>query len=155
MPVTSWPRMETSPWSGVSRPAMTRSRVDLPLPLGPSSAVRDPPPIPSETSSRATKSPKRFVTCRIAIDIGYLPSATRVEQLHGDQRDHGEEREHEGRGVRGHLVEAQVLLVDVDGQGLRLAGEAPRHDCDGAVLAERTGRCEHDSVGNAPANRRQ
>ncbi len=41
---------------------MTRSSVDLPLPLGPSSAVSEPPGTSSETSSSATKSPKRFVT---------------------------------------------------------------------------------------------
>ncbi len=48
---------------------MMRSRVDLPLPDGPSSAVSDPPGIASETSSSAAKSPKRFVTRRTAIAI--------------------------------------------------------------------------------------
>ena len=41
---------------------MIRSSVDLPEPLGPSSAVSEPSATSSETSSRAAKSPKRFVT---------------------------------------------------------------------------------------------
>ena len=39
---------------------MMRSSVDLPQPLGPSSAVSEPLGTSSETSSSATKSPKRF-----------------------------------------------------------------------------------------------
>ena len=46
---------------------MIRSSVDLPEPLGPSSAVSEPSGISSETSSSATKSPNRFVTSRTAI----------------------------------------------------------------------------------------
>ena len=41
---------------------MMRSRVDLPPPLGPSSAVSCPVGMLTETSSRATKSPKRLLT---------------------------------------------------------------------------------------------
>ena len=41
---------------------MIRSSVDLPEPLGPSSAVSDPSGTSSETLSSATKSPKRFET---------------------------------------------------------------------------------------------
>ena len=39
---------------------MIRSSVDLPPPLGPSSAVSEPDGTSSVTSSRATASPKRF-----------------------------------------------------------------------------------------------
>ena len=48
---------------------MMRSSVDFPEPLGPSSAVSDPLSTSSETSSRATKSPKRFETLRTEMDI--------------------------------------------------------------------------------------
>ena len=41
---------------------MTRRSVDLPLPLGPSSAVSEPDATSIEASSSATKSPNRFVT---------------------------------------------------------------------------------------------
>ena len=40
--MTFFPSMKTVPWSAVSSPAMIRSSVDLPLPLGPRSAVSDP-----------------------------------------------------------------------------------------------------------------
>ena len=43
--VTSSPEISTRPLSGVSRPAITRSSVDLPQPEGPSSAVSEPPGI--------------------------------------------------------------------------------------------------------------
>ncbi len=40
--VASSPAITTLPASGCSSPAITRSSVDLPLPLGPSSAVSEP-----------------------------------------------------------------------------------------------------------------
>ncbi len=43
---------------------MIRSSVDLPLPLGPSSAVSEPSFTRMQTSSSATKSPKRLLTLR-------------------------------------------------------------------------------------------
>ena len=43
---------------------MTRSSVDLPPPLGPSSAVSEPDGMSTETSSRAAKSPKLLLTLR-------------------------------------------------------------------------------------------
>ena len=55
--VTSTPPIETTPESSPSSPAMARSRVDLPEPLGPSSAVSEPEGISRLTSSSATKSP--------------------------------------------------------------------------------------------------
>ena len=53
-PSRSSSSMKTLPQSGVSSPAITRSSVDLPLPLGPSSAVSDPAGTSTETSSSAT-----------------------------------------------------------------------------------------------------
>ena len=67
--VTSRPPRLTVPVSGFSSPAITRSSVDLPLPLGPSSAVSEPSGISSETSSRATKSPNCLVTLSALIAI--------------------------------------------------------------------------------------
>src|SRR5205085_2447427 len=74
-PVTVFPSISTSPESGVSSPAITRSSVDFPLPLGPSSAVSEPGATASETLSSATYSPKRFVTCWTAMAISSPPSA--------------------------------------------------------------------------------
>ena len=50
---------------------MTRSSVDLPPPLGPSSAVSEPDGISTETSVSAAKSPKLLLTSRtmMLIDV--------------------------------------------------------------------------------------
>ena len=52
--VTSSPSISTVPLSGLSRPAITRSSVLLPLPDGPSSAVSEPSGTVTVTSSSAT-----------------------------------------------------------------------------------------------------
>ena len=64
--------MNTSPASGCSSPAITRSSVDLPEPLGPSSAISAPLGTLTETSSSATNSPNRFVTLRASITCSPL-----------------------------------------------------------------------------------
>src|SRR3954469_12912874 len=108
--VTSSPSSATSPESGRSSPAITRRSVDLPLPLGPSSAVKDPPAIAMETSSSATYSPNRLVTRRTAI-------ATRVLLPEEGHRDQGKEREHgqqHGGSVRARDVEGLEAVLDVE-----------------------------------------
>jgi hypothetical protein len=67
--VASRPERITSPVSGHSSPATIRRSVDLPEPLGPRRAVSEPPSTSSDTSSRATNSPKRFVMLLIWMDI--------------------------------------------------------------------------------------
>ena len=67
--------MKTLPASGCSRPAITRSSVDFPLPLGPSRAVSEPVATSTETLSSATNSPNFLETSRAEIDIRqFLPS---------------------------------------------------------------------------------
>ncbi len=51
---------------------MMRRSVDLPLPLGPSSAVSEPSATSTLTSSSAVKSPKRFVMCAAWMVMGLL-----------------------------------------------------------------------------------
>src|SRR3954470_1485506 len=70
--VTSSSFNSTWPESGCSSPAITRRSVDLPLPLGPSSAVRPPSGTSMETSSSATKSPNRLVTFLTAMAMSGL-----------------------------------------------------------------------------------
>src|SRR5689334_22278978 len=108
--------MKTSPPSGTSSPAIRRNSVDLPLPLGPSSAVWDPLATSIETSSSATKSPKRFVTLRASIATGVLP---RSKHRHRNQGQHGERRKQDGRRVRARLLEVLVRRLHVLRQGLR------------------------------------
>src|SRR5690242_4508434 len=97
--------MNTAPASGRSSPAITRSSVDLPLPLGPSSAVSEPLATSIETSSSARKSPNRFVISRASIAM-----------LHHRQQEKGQDRErgqqHRG-GVCAGLVEVLVRGLHV------------------------------------------
>src|SRR3954471_516679 len=102
--------MKTSPASGISRPAMTRSSVDLPLPLGPSSAVSDPLATSTETSSSAAKSPKRFETLRASIAMDVLP---RSKNDHRDERQYRERSKQHRCGVRVRLLEVLVRRLHV------------------------------------------
>src|SRR6187397_1646152 len=138
--------MRTLPSSGSSRPAITRRSVDLPLPLGPSRAVSEPPAIATETSSRAAKSPKRFVTPRTAIDTGCLLS----EEVHEEECHEREDRENHRRGVGPHEIESLKSVVHVQRERLRLADQVSGHDRDGSELTEAARRREHDAVGDAP-----
>src|SRR5215210_6253436 len=143
--------MSTSPASGCSSPAITRSSVDLPLPLGPSSAVSEPPAIASETLSSATKLPNRLVIPWTAIATGLLPS----EEAHREQRQHCQEGKHDRRSVRSDLIERLEALLDVKRQRLGPSRQSPRHDRDGAELAERPGGRQHHAVRDPPADRGQ
>src|SRR3954469_211318 len=107
--------MHTVPASAVSRPAMTRSRVDLPPPLGPSRAVNDPDGISTETSSRATKSPKRLVMLMASIPMSSL--VLRAEDVHDQQGAHGQPGQQEGAGEGRRLVEVVVRPVHEEGGG--------------------------------------
>ena len=62
-------RVIAGPESGSSSPAITRSNVDLPLPLGPSSAVSDPSGIATETSCSAVKPLNCLLTSTTAMPI--------------------------------------------------------------------------------------
>src|SRR5690606_30541048 len=68
------------PLSWRSRPAMIRSSVVLPQPEGPSSAVNSPAGKSRETSSSATKSPKRLWICLTLMLIVLGPSC-RVDRV--------------------------------------------------------------------------
>src|SRR4051812_8347547 len=92
--------METVPASGVSRPEITRSRVDLPLPLGPRSAVSEPLATSIETSSSATKSPNRLVTLRASIATAH--------HRHQEKGQNREPCEQHRRRVGAGLVEVLV-----------------------------------------------
>src|SRR5947208_14766628 len=153
--VASAPPMKTSPLSAFSRPAMTRRSVDLPLPLGPRSAVSDPAGTSRLTSSRATKSPKRLLTLRTVIAISWLAVLSGVEQVHQEQGREGDHRQLERRRVGRDVVEVLVLLRDPQRQRLGLADHVARDDGDRAVLADRAGGREDDAVDDAPADRRE
>src|SRR5262245_38823400 len=147
--------MITLPASGVSRPAITRSSVDLPDPEGPRRAVSEPPGTSRLTSSRATKLPNRLVTS-IAV-IATDPPFQR-EQVHADHDDDREEEQHPGGAECAHLArlpELVVLLLDEERHGLGLARDLVGHHGDGTVLAQRARRREDDPVDEAPPDGRE
>src|SRR3954468_8999775 len=129
--------MTTEPLSGVSRPAMMRSNVDFPPPLGPSSAVRSPSGISTLTSSSATNSPNFLLMCETVIAMSAVLLG--AEDGHHDEREDRDEREQDPQRVGRRLLEVLELLVDEKGQCLRLADDLPGDDGDGAELAEAPG----------------
>ena len=142
----------TMPPSGTSRPAMTRSSVDLPEPDGPSSAVSEPSGISSETSSSAWKSPKRSNAVARSCVASFLPW---LEERHREQRRQRDEREQRRCRVGAGQVEVLEALLDEQRQRLGLAGDLAADDADRAELADRARSGQHDAVGDAPADRRQ
>ena len=67
---------------------MMRRSVDLPLPLGPSSAVSEPSATSTLTSSSAVKSPKRFVMfCAWMVMSASLRSCAGFTMLRAMQDD--------------------------------------------------------------------
>src|SRR5690348_13742834 len=62
--VTSRPSIQIAPRSGYSSPAMRRSVVVLPAPVGPSRTTNSPLATVSDSSRTASMSPKRLPTCR-------------------------------------------------------------------------------------------
>src|SRR5437868_3945811 len=123
--------MNTSPASGRSSPAITRRSVDLPLPLGPRSAVSEPLSTTTETSSSATKSPNRLVTLRASIATDLL---LRSEQGHQQQRRDGQRRKQHRESVSAARVEVVVGGLDAQRQRFRAPRDAARDDADRAEL---------------------
>src|SRR5690348_15703428 len=64
--VMLFPSSRTSPLVGWSNPAMMRSAVVFPQPLGPSSDSSSPEPTLRSTESTATTSPNCLRSCRIS-----------------------------------------------------------------------------------------
>ena len=131
---------------------MIRSSVDLPEPLGPSSAVSEPSGISSETSSSATKSPNDLRDVANGDHASSLRGLIAVIASSVASAMNGEQR---GRGVRAGEVEVLEALLDEQRERLGLARDLARDDGHRAELADAAGDREHDAVGDAPADRRQ
>src|ERR1044072_5414208 len=118
------PSMLTVPLSALSRPAMMRSRVDLPPPEGPSRAVSWPVGRLTVTSSRATKSPNFLVTpvtSILMVFLGFLGVSVTLlgaQECHDDDAGDAHEDEQEGRRIGGGLLEVLVLRLDNQRGGL-------------------------------------
>src|SRR5689334_19254341 len=130
---------------------MTRSRVDLPPPLGPSSAVSEPDGMSTETSSSATNSPNFLVMRRASIPMSGLLGP---EEVHDEQREDRQRGQRERHGVGVRLLEVLEALLDVEGGRLGLADDPARHNRHRAELAEAAGQREDDAVRDAPLDGR-
>src|SRR5262249_33503120 len=117
----SIPSIMMRPLSGISNPAIIRSKVVLPQPEGPSSAKKAPRSILSETPATAVVAPKRFETPAISSSVirrapnppaqgGTTPCAAWFLQL--DQTA-GEGRvvAHRARNIGAHLLRAAIVLM--------------------------------------------
>src|SRR5215510_8464876 len=133
--VTRVPSTSTLPASGMSRPRMSRSTVDLPEPLEPRSTCTVPAATSIDTSSRATWSPKRLVT--------FLSSITTRSARTGPRSAGGGGSANHPRGperrdlVRGELEEAAQHLLGVLAQGGRGGAHGTRR------LGEAHGHTDH------------
>src|SRR6185437_11582829 len=124
-PVMSWPSMTTRPVSGVSKPAIMRSRVVLPQPEPPSSANSSPRAISRSTPATAWTSPKRLVTPESLT----MRSLTRLLGAAG--RDGVEPRAVVGVGINPRVLGDR--LVEQGGRrdvGVGVAGERARRRGD-------------------------
>src|SRR5690242_12210064 len=75
VPTASTPPIRISPSSGCSKPAIIRSEVVLPQPLGPSSDRNSPLWTRRLTAFTATREPNRFVTARNSTSLSPAPAA--------------------------------------------------------------------------------
>src|SRR5262245_55035866 len=107
--VTSWPCSRIRPSSGVSNPAIIRSVVVLPQPLGPSIEKNSPARTANETPRTAATSANRFVTpsrtiasagAGSFIECGLRSSVDLVElaePVGNEREDERQDEEHEAQ----------------------------------------------------------
>src|SRR5580704_7279341 len=124
-PVTRSPLIRTCPIVGVSKPAIIRSKVDLPQPEAPIRQINSPRPIERSTERNASISPP-LVAKRL-----WTPSMRRI----GSQASAGAGRARaRGRSTRSAMLRAP-------------AKHAPAHGAD-ALIGEETGEPDHDHPGD-------
>src|SRR5262249_3128521 len=129
-PRMSRPPMWMLPWSGASKPAMSRRMVVLPQPLGPSRETHWPGRTAKESPSTAVTPPKRLTTsCSSTALIGArllravnagaddpVQAEDPVEDKHQERGDHHHDHRGGGQGqveLRAHGAE------DRDREGVR------------------------------------
>jgi len=93
--VASSPVSQILPESGISKPAISRSSVDLPEPDGPSNATREPDSIFKLTRSSAWKLPNCFDTFSTTMPIGRKKEEGRGKKEEGRGKKEGLRRNRE------------------------------------------------------------
>src|SRR5258708_1987556 len=151
--VTTCPSIAMRPRSGRSNPAMQRSVVVLPQPLGPSSEMNSPGRTVNETSSTACARSKRLASrsttspSTLFAPHGVDPRAIEAaypfcDREHDERDDDLQERERRERAE----IAALLQIVDRDREGL----EGRRIEQDGGAERAREGDEQQDPAVDDP-----
>src|SRR5687768_1890592 len=122
-----------APSSGAMKPAISRSRVVFPQPLGPSKVTNSRSRTSSERSRTAVTPPNRLVTRSMRMPAMGSAGRRRVEpgapapDPRG-QQDRGRDDGHGHDGQRGHGLERAGLVEVVNGHGQRDGARAEEQD---------------------------
>src|SRR5690349_19388424 len=118
-PPTSCPSISTCPRSSVTKPAMARSKVVLPLPLGPSKPKNSPSWKVMVTPSRAVTA-SYFVTALVMATVLMISSPLAAEALEAcgqQEQSHRYDNDDGGNGVDLGREAFADRAVDRDRQG--------------------------------------
>ena len=133
---------------------MIRSSVDLPPPLGPSSAVSEPRGTSTVDVVERGKVPKRLEMSRTSMPISVISFGTQeLDDAAGQHTANAASTV--ATAIRRRLVEVLEALLDEERAGSGSGRRAARRRPDRAELTERAGQAEHDAVGEGPADRRE
>ena len=135
---------------------MTRSSVDLPPPLGPSSAVSEPSGTVERDVVERDEVAEALATFAADLDAPFRRASLRSSSVIASsvtrwRAGPARPRPHRRRSGRTAWKRSSTSSVSVSVSPTIL----PRDDADGAELAERARGRQHHAVGDAPADRRQ
>src|ERR1035438_8700168 len=161
--------MKTSPAVGISSPAIMRSTVVLPPPLGPSNAISSPSFTENVTLLTTVVSPNFFVTAFSSMlmrlstinSCNYQPLPARLLPLHEGldaqrkERQQRQQARHRERRRGGRLGGALIERLHPQRHGLGLPGDVAGHHRHRAELSHRPRVAENDAVDQTPLRRRQ
>src|SRR5438270_8965993 len=167
--LTRWPRMRTSPLVGISSPAIIRSTVVLPPPLGPSSAINSPSWTVKLTLRTATTSPNFLVTLRNSMLMRYQLSTRQLstfftrslrsfvladlapfQERFDPQRKQREQGQQAGDGERTGGIVFVVEALDLQRHSIRLPDYVTGDNRNGAEFSHGAGVAQNDPVDEAP-----
>src|SRR5215211_7717428 len=141
---------------------MSRNRVVLPDPEGPSSAISSPARTDKLTPPSAAASPNRLLRSTAVMSVPAFQSVGRpsrdgmaippLEDGLCRQSEEGETGQERGDRKSGHEVVFIVEDLDVKRHGGGQATDMARNDGDGAKLAHRAGIAQENAVEQRPAN---
>src|SRR5689334_10740599 len=128
--------MRISPASGGMKPAIRRSSVVLPQPLGPSSVVMRPSGADNDTSATASTAPKRLLrwtSSTYRSSTGHSWDRMRASRESPGRGDDDERDGEKGRRQRRRRLEAIVADQAEDGEGRDLRTRGDEKDSDAEV----------------------